>query len=131
LAQKQIERCLKIIIVLATIVLVGLCILLVREYHHLRRLDYVAAHRSLFEALRAHSTVQASDADVVASWMTFDYVNHLFALPPNYLQTQLAITDSRYPRLTIAEYADELRLGQSAFLTHVQDAVRAYFAQKQ
>jgi hypothetical protein len=128
---KQIEMYLKITIAIAAVILVVLCILLVREYRHLRRLDYVAAHGSLFSALRAHGPVGASDASSVATWMTFDYIDHLFALPPQYLQTQLAITDSRYPRLTIAEYAEDTHLGQSAFLTHVQDAIRAYFAQKQ
>ncbi len=38
--------------------------------------------------------------------MTFDYVNHLFTLPPQYLETTLGITDGRYPRLTIEEYAE-------------------------
>ena len=122
---------LKITIAIAAVILVVLCILLVREYRHLRRLDYVAAHGSLFSALRAHGPVGASDASSVATWMTFDYIDHLFALPPQYLQTNLSIADSRYPHLTITEYAGDQHVEQSAFLTQVQNAVRAYFAQKQ
>ena len=128
---KQIEMYLKITIAIAAVILVVLCILLVREYRHLRRLDYVAAHGSLFSALHAHGPVGASDASSVATWMTFDYVNHLFALPPQYLQTNLAITDSRYPRFTIREYSEDQHLDQSTALTQVQNAIRAYFAQKQ
>ena len=127
---KHIELCLKISIAIVAAILVVLCILLVREYRHVRRLDYIAAHGTLFSALHAHGPVGASDASVVATWMTFDFINNLFALPQNYLQTKLAITDSRYPRLTIREYSEDRHLDQSTMLTQVQNAVRAYVIQK-
>jgi hypothetical protein len=128
---KKIELFLKSTIVIGVAVLAVLCILLVREYRQVRRLDYLAAHGSLFSALRAQGPVGASDVGSVATWMTFDYLNRLFALPPNYLQTSLALTDSRYPRLTIREYAEDQHMDQSSTLAQVQDALRAYFAQKQ
>ncbi len=128
--QRQIELYLKIIIAIAAVILVVLCILLVREYRHLRRLDYIAAHGSLFSALHAHGPAGASDVSSVATWMTFDYINRLFALPPQYLQTTLSISDSRYPRLTIIEYAGGQHIERPVFLTQVQEAIRAYFAQK-
>jgi hypothetical protein len=111
-------------------VLVGLCILLVDEYRQVRQLSYMGAHQSLFKALHARGPVGASDANSVATWMTFDYIDHLFALPPQYLQTQLAITDKRYPHLTLAEYAEDHHLEQKTFLMQVQNAIRAYFTQE-
>ena len=128
---KQIELYLKIGIALASAGLIVLCFLLVREYRHVRQLDYVAAHGSLFEALRAKGPIGASDASSTQAWMTFDYINHLFALPPQYLETALAITDSRYPRLTIQEYAEDAHLDRTAFLAQAQGAIRTYFSNKQ
>jgi hypothetical protein len=129
--QKQVESYLKIILAIAAVILFVLCVLLVQEYHHLRRLDYIAAHGSVLRALRAHEPLGVNDAGSIQTWMTFDYVNHLFALPAQYLQTDLAITDSRYPHLTIAEYAEDQHLEQSTFLAQVQNAIRSYLASKQ
>ena len=58
--------------------------------------------------------------------MTFDYVDHLFSLPPEYLQQTLGITDSRYPRIAIEEYAEDAHLDQAATLAAVKNAVAAY-----
>jgi hypothetical protein len=59
--------------------------------------------------------------------MTFDYIDRAFALPAQYLQSSLNITDSRYPRLTIAEYAQDAKTSQSATLMSVQNAIRSYY----
>jgi hypothetical protein len=126
---KHIELYLKIIIAIAAGVLVFLSVQLVGEYRHLRRLNYIGAHGSFLSASRAHGPISASDASSTQAWMTFDYINHLFALPSVYLQTSLAITDSRYPRLTIASYAKTQHLDQSTLLMQVQDAIRAHFVQ--
>jgi hypothetical protein len=125
---QRVEQFLKIIIAIAAVILVVLCVLLVREYAHIRRIESVAAHGSLFAAIRARGPVGASDARFIETWMTFDYLNHLFSLPPSYLQTSLAIADSRYPRITLAEYAADQRLDAPTFLSQVQNAVGAYFA---
>jgi hypothetical protein len=129
--QKQIEWLLKGTIVCALLVLIALCILLVRQYRHLRRVEFVTAHGSVLSALHARGPLDANSANLVASWMTFDYINHLFALPPQYLQKTLDITDSRYPHLALSEYADDAHLGQATFLAHVQNAVEAFFAPQQ
>lgn len=128
---KRIELCLKIVIGIAAIILIALCVLLVHDYRRLSRLDYIAAHGSVFEALRAQGPLGASEVTDVETWMTFDYINHLFALPSQYLQTDLSITSSHYPRLTVAEYAEVRHLEQATFLSQVQNAIREYIAQKQ
>ncbi len=53
LTHKHIELFLKIVIEVGALGVIVLSILLVQEYKHVRRLDYIAAHGSLFEALRA------------------------------------------------------------------------------
>ena len=67
----------------------------------------------------------------ISSWMTFDYINHLFAIPPQYLQTNLTITDVRYPRLTISGYGRDKNLSPTDSLANVQNAVKMFFAPKQ
>ena len=126
-AQERMEKYLKIITGIAVAVLIVLCGLLVREYQHLRRIDSFAARGSFLAALRAHGPVNGSDAGSVQTWMTFDYINHLFSLPPEYLRTSLTVTDSRYPRLTITAYAVSQHIERSVFLVQVQNAIRAYF----
>lgn len=37
----------------------------------------------------------------IESWMTFDFLNKAFGLPPEYLKNQLDISDKKYPDLTI------------------------------
>ncbi len=112
--------------------LIVLCALLVREYRHLQRLNGFTSRQSWLAALHERAPMTAANATFVQTWMTFDYVDHLFNIPSDYFRTTFAITDVRYPRLTIAEYAeDDARASGPATLARVQDAVRAYFASKQ
>jgi hypothetical protein len=60
--------------------------------------------------------------------MTFDYINRAFALPEQYLQASLNISDSRYPRLTIAEYAQDAKASPVATLMSVQEAISSYYS---
>jgi len=57
--------------------------------------------------------------------MTFDYLNHVFNLPPDYFKTALVIKDSHYPRLTITRYARKNKLDPAIFLKQVQTATQA------
>ncbi len=128
---KRIERYLKITIVVASVALIALCALLVREYRHVERINNRSAREVLFSALRPHVPATANDVGTVQVWMTFDYINRLFALPGEYLKTNLTITESQYPRLTISRYARDTHVGQAKALTDVQNAIRTYFVQKQ
>lgn len=66
-------------------------------------------------ALPAPSTID--------SWMTFDYLNKIFNLPPDYLKTSLNITDSRYPFLTISRLAREQKQNTTGTLSIVEQAI--------
>ena len=92
----------------------------------LRRAEsFISAHHQKFPKT-------ASDVDSIQTWMTFDYMNRIFILPPNYLKTKLEITDTRYPRLTLQRFLKENQTGKTvASLSEIQNAVRDYFTQKQ
>jgi hypothetical protein len=69
-----------------------------------------------------------ADAGYIESWMTFDYVNVVFGLPPSYLSDALHVTDARYPHLSISRWAREEATTSPAMLGAVQSAVRGYSA---
>ena len=97
-----------------------LSLLLVQQYRQIQQLGYLHNHRqSLFSSLHGSGQLGATDASSTKSWMTFDYIDRAFALPPLYLQISLGIADSRFPRMTISEYATEEGLSSSEALMKV------------
>ena len=70
------------------------------------------------------------DPNAIAVWMTFDYLNTVFKLPPSYLKTALNITDPRYPRLTIRRFAGDQKTNAVIALTAVKAAVQAFLSVK-
>ena len=114
------------LIILAVILLI-LVVFLVANYLSLRRQQFISMRELHFsELLEHHAPLAVSSAEIIRSWMTFDYVNKLFALPPNYLQAQLQITNSHYPKLTISSYAKSENLNVATFLGEVETAIRNY-----
>lgn len=69
---------------------------------------------------------QPSNPNQIQVWMTFSYVNRIFNLPADYLSTALALQDSRYPNITISQYAKTKNLNDADFLKQVQDSVNQY-----
>lgn len=61
----------------------------------------------------------------IGDWMTFDYLNAVFKLPPEYLQTALGIQDSRYPNISLRQYAQNHAIDEDIFLGQVQKALAA------
>jgi hypothetical protein len=109
------------------IILAILLFLLVRQYQTLRHESIISARESwLINALRNHPHLTANDTAVIRTWMTFDYVNRLFVLPPEYLKTQLGITDASYPKLTIGRFARDISQPASTTLMDIQNAVGQY-----
>jgi len=124
---KKAHHILKVALGVALAAIVILSILLIRQYQHVRRMGYVGRYQSLFSSLHGSGPLTAAYASSTEAWMTFDYINRAFAMPPQYLKTTLEITDSRYPRLTIAKYAQSVGLSQAVATQKVQDAIRAFF----
>lgn len=115
----RFDQGLRIALVVLLALLVALCGLLVWQLSSVRQ--SIPAGRPHFSMM--HGVSPATDPNVVQSWMTFDYVGHIFRLQPDYLKTALGITDSRYPRLTIAEAAEAGNISVAAYLASVRAAI--------
>lgn len=111
------------------VIIVVLGFLLVGQYEHIRHLNYVSTNRqSFWRSLHGSGPLSVADASSTQSWMTFSYIDRAFSLPPTYLQMNLGVSDSRYPNMTIIEYAKDAGLSPAAALSKVQTAIGAYFA---
>jgi hypothetical protein len=120
-------RYIRYALIILAVILIALLVFFVAEYRSLRRAQLINMREGrISQLLQKHAPLPASDATTIRTWMTFDYVNKLFALPPEYLQAQLQITDPHYPRLTIASYAKNTSLNQTTLLGEVEAAVRNY-----
>jgi len=123
------KRLIDWLIALLGIVFAVLLFFLVRQYEILRREAVVNARESwLANAFKNHPHLTASDTNVIRSWMTFDYLNKLFDLPPEYLQTELPVPDSAYPKLTISKFAKDTHQAASSTLQEVQNVIQQYLA---
>lgn len=112
------ERYIRYALIVLALILLALVVFVAVEYHSLRQQQIIDAHMRLSQFLTRHAPFGPSDADIIRSWMTFDYVDKIFALPPDYLKTRLQITDTHYPKLTIG----------TTLLGEVVNAVREYVA---
>ncbi len=65
----------------------------------------------------------------ISNWMTFNYINKVFNLPPDYLKTQLSITDSRYPRLSIEDAASGKHEDSNLLAEQIRALVSTYLRQ--
>jgi hypothetical protein len=62
----------------------------------------------------------------IQPWMTFDYLNHVFNLPADYLKNQLHIQDPHYPNVSLTRYAKQQGTSVSELLKSVQQAIRSH-----
>lgn len=109
-------------------VLAVLLVLLVHTYAALRRADLMNRRTfSLSAFVQRHGPLRTNEAGVIRSWMTFGYINTIFGLPQDYLKTQLRISGSRYPNLTLTAYAGSRGIATGDAVTEVQRAVVSYF----
>lgn len=120
------KKYIKYILVALGIVLIILCVALFLEYRNLRRSQIIRAHGWQFPFAQNHKPLTSSDVNLIRSWMTFDYLNKAFNLPPEYLKTQLSISDIHYPRLSLSHYVKNHNIDADTFLTEVKNAVHNY-----
>jgi len=114
-------------IIVSVVILATLIFFLVREYRAIRRAQIVNARESWFSAvIKNHGPMTANDVGLIRPWMTFDYVNRLFKVPPDYLKTRLNISNTRYPQLSISGYAKYNHLDITAFMSEVTGALHDY-----
>lgn len=104
--RRPLLRYLRGALIVLALVFSALLVFLIVEYRTFRRERAFSAREAGFSAfLRNHGPLAPADAGLVRPWMTFDYINKIFNLPPDYLKTRLDITDPRYPKLSVSEYA--------------------------
>ena len=108
------------------LILIFLCGAFIYRYNQVAPMKVINPQR--FSTLRAdHIHLGVNDVSAIAPWMTFDFINHVFNLPPEYLKTTLSITDARYPTLTISHYATESKITTNQLTAQVQNIVKNYF----
>jgi len=112
------------VVAILSVVLIYLCFQLVRVYRHNARAETISTERSTFTTLLSHhAPLTTANTAYIQSWMTFDYINTIFKLPPAYLQTALGITDAHYPHISLTRYAHTNKIDTNTFLTEVENTV--------
>jgi len=71
----------------------------------------------------SQNALPAPNLAYIQTWMTFDYLNKAFKLPPDYLKLKLNITDSRYPNLSIRHLTDDMKTDPNAVLAEIRAAI--------
>lgn len=66
---------------------------------------------------------QALRPEDIRGWMTFDYINRNFGIPPSYLKNKINITSSRYPIVTVGEVAEQKGVTSDELLRQIRDAI--------
>ncbi len=64
----------------------------------------------------------------ISSWMTFDYINKVFHLPPSYLKDVFKISDQKYPRITIEQLSKETKASSTILIKNIQNDIVIYFS---
>ncbi len=109
------------------VVLAVLLFFFVRQYQVLRREEIISARESwIADVLKNHHSI--SDVSIISPWMTFDYVDKLFNLPPAYLKSQLSVADPAYPNLTLGKFSKGIGQDVSSTVEEIRNAVQNYLA---
>lgn len=120
-------RILKYILIVFGIALIALFVFLFREYQYLKRAQIINMRESFFTNLiHKQGPLTANNADLIRSWMTFDYVNKTFNLPADYLKAQFKISNTHYPLISISGYARSQNINSNTFLNSVIESVQKY-----
>jgi hypothetical protein len=129
-AQQPLSQRIKITLIVLGVLLVVLFVLLVRDYLALRRTDAINRRElSLSAFVQKNGPLNASEVGAIRSWMTFDYINKIFALPKDYLKDQLHISDPRYPNIALSSYASENKIATTEAVNDIEGAIVHYFNQ--
>jgi hypothetical protein len=75
---------------------------------------------------RRHGPPTQADIQSIQSWMTFTYINRIFNLPTDYLKTELNISNSQYPNITIAKAIASQSMATNDFLVNMRSIIQAF-----
>lgn len=120
------KRLVLFVVTVLSLLLIFLCIFLYYRYSEISPERVI--NRERFSRLtKDNIKLGSSDVQTIMSWMTFDYINHVFGIPPQYIKSEVNINDSRYPRLTLSRYARDNKIDEGIFTTQIQNTVKNYF----
>ena len=126
-ATEKIVKYLKYAIITLIVVLVLLGALFVWNYLSLMHARLINMRELQLSALvHDHGPLTANDVGLIRPWMTFDYINALFKVPPDYLKANMSIMDTSYPRLSLSGYAKYQGTSTTAVLGVVENSLTAY-----
>lgn len=74
-----------------------------------------------------HHKARISD---IRTWMTFNYINTIFKIDPNYLKNALSINDPQYPNLRIDRYIKRNNVNPIQFQIKLGEAITNYLPNK-
>ena len=124
--EKKLKTGLLVILSVLVAILVFLLAWAARDYRRAQALEKAETARSALSNERLNGPLSKAEVGDIAGWMTFDYVNYLFALPPQYLKTAVPVNDSKYPGLSLNSFARHSNQNRAAVLQAVQAAVTAH-----
>lgn len=127
----QTNRHIKFVLVLLILILLVLVMTFIKEYEGVKKLEMLSPRETFASILNHRGPFTANDVPLIRGWMTFDYVNKIFGLSSNYLETNLSITDTSYPRETLFRYAERHHVNTAAFVDEVQGVVREFLTRAQ
>ncbi len=127
----QTNRHIKIVLILLVLILLVLVMTFIKEYEGVKKLETLGPHETFANILNHRGPFTVNDVPLIQGWMTFDYVNKIFGLSSNYLETTLGITDTSYPRETLFRYAERHHVNTAVFVDEVQNAVREFLTRTQ
>lgn len=68
----------------------------------------------------------SDDISKIEWWMSFEYVNFAFHIPPEYFRDTLGIDDKKYPRIALRKYAKEQGKDVTVFVQDIRTLVGDY-----
>ena len=127
--KKEISK--PLVIVLVIVIFFSLSFS-VRQYMRIHRFNLLTTYRQVItqKIIQNHGTLTEKNVDLISSWMTFEYINRIFALPADYLKNSLHISDVQYPRIPISKYAKNHKLDEAQFIAQIKTTVGGYFSNK-
>jgi len=123
---KRIRVALIVVLALLVAILLLLLTAVIHDYIRAEALGQVEAVRTTLSNERRAGPLSKPETGDIAGWMTFDYINYLFALPSGYLQAAVPVKDPAYPHLSLNSFARHTNQGRAALVQAVQSAVAEY-----
>ena len=124
--QKHFDAWVRVALVILLALLAVLCGLLLHQYKTLRDQQILGGPIHWLTALHGATSTPMTDPNFIQSWMTYDYVDHIYDLPADYLRMTLHIADGHYPRVSIAESAEAQQMTIAAMTAEVRKAIGDY-----